>query len=133
MSFYNVQSAMIASRSAKEAARNVRTLYRQWQKSVPFVLKEYEIGELSVDECRRTSVLFVCAVLTYRVEKVREEFGKNRHVSDLNVIDALAFKGRSELQETLQHWKQKAHILRFFGSKAEGSSAWLDRFYAGKE
>lgn len=85
----------------------------------------------SADVCHQFVFDFV-SVDAY-IEKIREEFAKNRHISDLNVIDALAFKGRSELQETLQHWKQKAHILRFFVAKPEGGSAFLDRFYAGKE
>ena len=40
-------------------------------------------------------------------------------MDNLGVIDILLFKGRLELEETLNMWKQKTHVLRWF---VEGSS-----------
>lgn len=44
------------------------------------------------------------------------------------------FRARQELQETVAHWKQKAHVLRYFlvDSKS-GTSDFLTKFYAGKD
>ncbi|CAG8511201.1 8983_t:CDS:2 [Racocetra fulgida] len=63
--------------------------------------------------------------------KIREEFEKNRYVSDLRVIDVLIFKGRAEYQETLNNWKMDTHIMRYFSKdesppKPEG---FLEKFY----
>ncbi|CAG8788130.1 10015_t:CDS:2, partial [Gigaspora rosea] len=63
--------------------------------------------------------------------KIREEFEKNRYVSDLKVIDVLIFKGRAEYQETLNSWKMDTHIMRYF-SKEESPpkpEGFLEKFY----
>ncbi|CAG8687942.1 16485_t:CDS:2, partial [Cetraspora pellucida] len=63
--------------------------------------------------------------------KIREEFEKNRYVSDLRVIDVLIFKGRAEYQETLNNWKMDSHIMRYF-SKEESPpkpEGFLEKFY----
>lgn len=37
--------------------------------------------------------------------KVREQFEKNKHVTDIRVADVLLLKGRQEYQETINYWK----------------------------
>lgn len=68
--------------------------------------------------------------------KIRQEFEKNRYVSDLQTIDILLFKGRTEYEETMNMWKQKTHVMRYFdeldnrGTKP--LNGFLDKFYAGQ-
>lgn len=38
--------------------------------------------------------------------RIREQFERNQHVQDPTVMDVLLLKGRQELQETLNVWKQ---------------------------
>ncbi|KAJ3324109.1 hypothetical protein HDV06_000650 [Boothiomyces sp. JEL0866] len=66
--------------------------------------------------------------------RVRQEFETNRYVRDSQVIDVLLFKGRVELEETLNHWKQKTHVMRFFPNDEYAQPKpvdFLNKFYDG--
>jgi len=65
--------------------------------------KGYDITK-SVEQCR---------------VKLREEFEKNRHVTDIRVIDMLVIKGQMELKETVEIWKQKCHVMTYFKETVE--------------
>jgi NADH dehydrogenase (ubiquinone) 1 alpha subcomplex subunit 6 len=65
--------------------------------------------------------------------KIREEFEKNRHVVDLATIDILLFKSRTEYEETMNLWKQKTHIMRYFVPSVVGPKDFMQDFYLGKE
>jgi NADH dehydrogenase (ubiquinone) 1 alpha subcomplex subunit 6 len=60
--------------------------------------------------------------------RIRLEFEKNRHLKDLSVINILLFKGRTEYEETMNLWKQKSHLMRWFDRREE-SKGFLDDFY----
>lgn len=45
-----------------------------------------------------------CSVYDLRT-KVREQFEKNKHVTDTRVVDVLILKGRQEFQESINYWK----------------------------
>ena len=63
--------------------------------------------------------------------KIREEFEKNRYVTDLSVIDVLIFKGRSEYEETLNGWKMETHVMRYFlkDESPPKPQTFLEKFY----
>ncbi len=68
--------------------------------------------------------------------KIRQEFEKNRYIKELKVIDILLFKGRTEYEETMNMWKQKSHVMRYFSEQEESrmppeSTDFLNKFYAG--
>lgn len=52
--------------------------------------------------------------------KIREQFAKNQHVTDLRVIDILLLKGRQEYQETMNIWKQEVRPPSFLFSFIDG-------------
>ena len=66
--------------------------------------------------------------------RVRQEFEKNRYVADIRVVDTLLTKGRMELDETLNKWKNKTHVMRYFTDdpKVVPKQGFLDAFYEGK-
>lgn len=66
--------------------------------------------------------------------KLREKFEVNKQVGDLRVIDMLVIKGRMELQETVQKWKQPCHIMQFFNeARKPKSTAFVTKFLSGKD
>ncbi len=67
--------------------------------------------------------------------RVRKEFEKNRYVTDINIIDRLVFKGRTEFEETVNQWKQKTHIMRYFNEDEYAPRkpvTFLEKFYSGR-
>lgn len=66
--------------------------------------------------------------------KIREEFEKNRHVTDVQVRDVLLAKGQMEYQETMNLWKQQTHVYRYFAEEeaAPKPVTFLDKFFDGR-
>ncbi|KAI9312700.1 hypothetical protein BX666DRAFT_1865672 [Dichotomocladium elegans] len=108
----------VTSSSPAEATQRALSLYRAFQKSVPEIQKLYEID---IPESALRA-------------KIREEFEKNRHVTDLQVRDVLLAKGQMEYQETMNLWKQQTHVYRYFAEEeaAPKPVTFLDKFFEGR-
>ena len=69
-------------------------------------------------------------------KKLREEFLKHKHVSDVRVIDMLVVKGRMTLEEFHHFWAQSYNAYAYFNDtetqqriEKEKSDSFLDKFY----
>ncbi|XP_055692578.1 NADH dehydrogenase [ubiquinone] 1 alpha subcomplex subunit 6 [Lutzomyia longipalpis] len=106
----------ILSVDKTEARRRVFNLYRAWYRQIPYIVMDYDIPK-SVEQCR---------------EKLREEFLRNKNVTDIRVIDMLVIKGQMELKESVEIWKQKGHIMRYFKESQEPKPTdFLSKFFSG--
>ncbi|KAJ3416584.1 NADH dehydrogenase 1 alpha subcomplex subunit 6 ndufa6 [Chytridiales sp. JEL 0842] len=106
------------SRSSVAARRRTLDLYKTWLRSCPTIVEQHQL-DLTTPVLRR---------------RLRQEFERFRNVTDLPTIDVLLLKGRQEYEETVNMWKQKTHVMRYFEEdeyKDPTPRDFLGRFYAG--
>ncbi|CAO1413268.1 unnamed protein product [Diamesa tonsa] len=108
----------ILSVDKEEARRRVFNLYKAWYRHLPYVVDEYDIPK-SVEQCR---------------DKLKEEFVKNKDITDMRVVDMLVIKGQMELKETAEIWKQKGHIMRYWKETVEPKPVdFLSKFLSSQQ
>lgn len=58
---------------------------------------------------------------------------KNKHVTDIRVIDMLVVKGHNELKEVVKLWKQPCHLMYYFKDSVEPKPTdFLSKFMSGQ-
>uniref|UniRef100_A0A069DMX4 NADH dehydrogenase [ubiquinone] 1 alpha subcomplex subunit 6 n=1 Tax=Panstrongylus megistus TaxID=65343 RepID=A0A069DMX4_9HEMI len=106
----------ILSVDRSESKRRVLNLYKAWYRQIPYIVMEYDIPK-NITQCR---------------EKLREEFAKNKHVTDIRVVDMLIIKGQMELKEIVNIWKQKGTIMSYWKDTYEPKPTdFLSKFMVG--
>ncbi|XP_063697684.1 NADH dehydrogenase [ubiquinone] 1 alpha subcomplex subunit 6 [Culicoides brevitarsis] len=106
----------ILSTDKEEARKRVLNLYKAWYRQIPYIVMDFDIPK-NERQCR---------------EKLKEEFVKNKDVSDIRVIDMLVIKGQMELKEAVNSWKQKHHIMKYWKETWEPKPTdFLSKFFSG--
>ncbi|KAK4686888.1 NADH dehydrogenase (ubiquinone) 1 alpha subcomplex subunit 6, partial [Tremellales sp. Uapishka_1] len=108
-----------SSSSLAEARTRSLQAYRQWYRSAPEIVSLYALN---------------VSPSMIRLKK-RQDFEKNRNITDLGVIDILLFKNQQEYQETMNCWKQEPHLMQWFKQYDDPPQpvTFLDKFYAGRD
>ncbi|KAK9476381.1 subunit NB4M of protein NADH:Ubiquinone oxidoreductase [Lipomyces japonicus] len=84
--------------SPAKATLDAVHLYRRFLRAVPTIVRLYQID---------------FPLPTVR-SKIRQEFERQRFVTSLPVINILIAKGHMEYQETINFWKQKPQVFKYF-------------------
>ncbi|GMI80399.1 hypothetical protein like AT3G12260 [Hibiscus trionum] len=112
------------SASLEEARGRVFDFFRQACRSIPTIMDIYNLDDVATKSQLRS----IIAV----------EIRKNTHVTNPKVIDMLLFKGMEELNNIVEHAKQRHHIIGQYvlgrcaqdlDTKDEGASDFLKNFY----
>ncbi|RKF74716.1 NADH-ubiquinone oxidoreductase 14.8 kDa subunit [Golovinomyces cichoracearum] len=90
-----------------DAQRRVIKSYRDWIRSAPEIQTMYSLN-IPISQIRT---------------KIRQEFERNRYVSQIAAVDVLLTQSHTEFQETLNYWKQLPHILKYFRTDEDPTSA----------
>lgn len=108
----------ILSVNREDARRRVLTLYKAWIRQVPISLLSYDIPKSEAD-CK---------------QKIREEFKRNAHVSDIRIIDKLIIRGQMELQEVANVWKTKGGLMHYWKESWEKKPTdFMSKFLSGQD
>ncbi|XP_032674984.1 NADH dehydrogenase [ubiquinone] 1 alpha subcomplex subunit 6 [Odontomachus brunneus] len=108
----------ILSVNREDARRRVLKLYKAWIRQVPQALLLYDIPKKEAD-CKK---------------KIREEFKRHAHVTDVRIIDQLVIRGQMELQEVANIWKPKGQLMTYWQETMEKKPTdFMSKFLAGHE
>ncbi|XP_033753193.1 NADH dehydrogenase [ubiquinone] 1 alpha subcomplex subunit 6-like [Pecten maximus] len=109
----------ILSANKIESRRRVLNLYRAWYRQLPYIVTNFHVP-LTTTQCK---------------SRLRNQFSKNKGLTDLRVIDMMVIKGQMDLMEVVNNWKQRNHVMQLFDdfSEASKSKDFLAKFYEGHE
>ncbi|XP_070153819.1 NADH dehydrogenase [ubiquinone] 1 alpha subcomplex subunit 6 [Polyergus mexicanus] len=108
----------ILSVNREDARQKVLKLYKAWIRQVPTSLLSYDIPK-SEAECKK---------------KIREEFKRHAHVTDLRIIDRLIIRGQMELQEVANVWKPKGSVMYYWKETWEKKPTdFMSKFLRGQD
>ncbi|XP_026805993.1 NADH dehydrogenase [ubiquinone] 1 alpha subcomplex subunit 6 [Rhopalosiphum maidis] len=93
----------LLSSNKSEAKKRVLNLYKTYYRQIPLILFDRNLP-VTKEECQK---------------KLKEEFLKNKHISDVRIIDMLVIKGQMLLQEIVTKWAQDCHVMTLFKDTVE--------------
>ncbi|CAK9290616.1 unnamed protein product [Gordionus sp. m RMFG-2023] len=92
-------SRVVYSQNKNESRQKVLCLYKRFLRKIPNIIELYANLPLTYNAYRN---------------KIREEFTKNKSVSDIRAIDMLIHRGENDLADLLNLWKQGCHVMNYF-------------------
>jgi NADH dehydrogenase (ubiquinone) 1 alpha subcomplex subunit 6 len=110
------------SKNVEEATKSALRLYREAIRGIPRMKQAYQL-DMPKEQIRR---------------RIRQEFERNKNVTSVDKMDFLLFKGRVELQEAMNMWKTKSHVIAFlhppkYDDLRAPQNDFVKRFLAGFE
>ncbi|ODV64019.1 NADH dehydrogenase [ubiquinone] 1 alpha subcomplex subunit 6 ASCRUDRAFT_53355 [Ascoidea rubescens DSM 1968] len=86
------------SLTSPDMQKRVIHLYRRFIRGAPTFVELYELN------------MPISSVKT----KIRQNFERNRYISDLSIINIIYMKGQMEYQESINFWKQQCQVMKYF-------------------
>jgi NADH dehydrogenase (ubiquinone) 1 alpha subcomplex subunit 6 len=99
-------AAPVASHSLSEARSRARSFFRELAREVPWIVKNYQLGEI-------TSVARLRSQLANHFRRVQTDNPK--------VVDLMLFKGQAEAHDVMAHHTQRHHLVRGLPARAGGA------------
>jgi len=109
--------AATTSVSLAQSQFRTRKLYRHALKVIPWMKDTYAL-EYDKKDMRDT---------------IRGLFERQAHVKDRDLVDVLVFQGENDLQEALNIWKTRSHVVKFFEPTEVDKRTILDKLLEGEE
>ncbi|XP_066306330.1 NADH dehydrogenase [ubiquinone] 1 alpha subcomplex subunit 6-like [Miscanthus floridulus] len=114
------------SASLEEARHRVFDFFKLACRSIPTIMEIYNLDDVVTPSQLRSTIA--------------KEIRKNQNVTNPKVIDMLLFNGMEELNNIVEHAKQRHHVIGQYvigqeglvhelGSKDQGNSNFLKKFY----
>ncbi|TVU20850.1 hypothetical protein EJB05_30450 [Eragrostis curvula] len=114
------------SASLEEARHRVFDFFKQACRSIPTIMEIYNLEDVVTPAQLRSSIA--------------KQIRRNQSITNPKVIDMLLFKGTEELNNIVEHAKQRHHVIGQYvigeqgllqetGSKDQASSEFLKKFY----
>jgi len=114
----------ILSKTPEEARKGVNALYRDFYRELDWTMRSHMMD----------------TPIAVARQKLKEEFLKNKDVTDIRVIDLLVVKGRMTFDEFHNYWAQNYNIYNYFDytdtqhkKTAEKNNTFLDNFYKSSD
>ncbi|KAI5697509.1 NADH dehydrogenase [ubiquinone] 1 alpha subcomplex subunit 6 [Diaphorina citri] len=106
----------LLSTTKADARVRVLGLYKAWIRQATLIPIDYDVPK-SEEQIK---------------EKIRSEFLKHKHVTDIRIIDMLVIKGQMELRETASLFKHKGQIMSYWKETLEPKPTdFISKFMSG--
>ncbi|CAF1422115.1 unnamed protein product [Rotaria magnacalcarata] len=102
-----------------EAKRRVLNLYKIWLRQIPYIRIDYIKNNWTEPRLR---------------DVIKENFMRNKDVTDIRAIDLLVVRGQMDFVETAEIWRQQHNAAVFDSTKntyKKKPASFLERFYEG--
>ncbi|KAL1451780.1 hypothetical protein WDU94_006126 [Cyamophila willieti] len=106
----------LLSTTKGDARVRVLGLYKAWIRQATLIPHDYDIPK-NEEQVK---------------ERIRSEFLKHKHVTDIRVIDMLVIKGQMELREVAALFKHKGQIMSYWKESIEPKPTdFISKFVSG--
>ncbi|CAF3327934.1 unnamed protein product [Rotaria socialis] len=109
----------VLSTDHAEAKRRVLNLYKIWLRQIPYIRVDYIKNNWTEPRLR---------------DIIKENFMRNKDVTDVRAIDLLVVRGQMDFVETAEIWRQQHNVAVFDSTKntyKKKPASFLERFYEG--
>jgi len=110
-------SRILFSKTLQETIPRKQRLYRHALKLIPWTRSTYEL-DFTVRHMKNV---------------IRSKFDENTELRDLSKIDQVLLDGENRVQEVMNTWQTRSHVVEFFTPKVRDTRTFIERIEAGED